>query len=295
MSAEVVALGRPAAARGSRLASPSPWFLLLLPLLVALALLFVYPIGRVVLRSFGEGAFTLENYQRIFGVNVYRVVLFNTFRISATVTLACLVLGYPVAYLMSSVGPRARNVVLALVLLSFWTSLLIRTYGWMVLFGRNGLINDFLRAIGLISEPLQLLQNALGVNIGMVHVLLPYMVLPLFSVMLGIDRRLLVAAASLGARPVAQFWRIFLPLSLPGVWAGCLLVFILALGFFITPALLGGPREFMIAVLIYQQTSQLLNWPFASALAVVLLVATLALYLFTDRLVGIEKVLGARA
>jgi ABC-type spermidine/putrescine transport system permease subunit I len=265
---------------------------LLVPLLIVLVLLFLYPIARVVLRSFGDADLTLDNYLRIFTVDVYRVVLLNTFRTALTVTVICVVLGYPLAYLMSTVGPRARAAILTVILISFWTSVLIRSYGWVVLFGRRGILNDLLISLHLISEPLPLVQNSTGMYIGMVQVLLPYAILPLFAVMQGLDRRLVLAAQSLGAPPLQQFLRVFLPSTLPGVWAGSLLVFILALGFFVTPALLGGPKDMLIAVLIYQQTSALLNWPFASALAAVLLGATLVLYVVAERFVGLRSVLG---
>jgi ABC-type spermidine/putrescine transport system permease subunit I len=153
------------------------------------------------------------------------------------------------------------------------------------------LISQMLRQLALAATPVDMMRNPFSVTIGMTHALLPYIVLPLFAVMLGIDRRLLHAAASLGATPVSQFWRIFLPLTFPGIVAGCLLVFILSLGFFITPSLLGGPRDTMIAMLVAQQASKLLNWPLASALSAFLLTITLALYLFADRFIGMDQAL----
>jgi ABC-type spermidine/putrescine transport system permease subunit I len=266
-------------------------FLLCAPLLITFTALFLYPVARVLLRSFGENGFSLSAYQQLVSVPLYQAVMLTTLRTAATVTVACLLLGYPLAYVMSQAGRVLRIVLLVLVLVPFWVSLLIRSYAWMVLLQRNGLINDSLRQLGLIGGPLDLIRNPLSVTVGMTHALLPYVVLPLFAVMLGIDRRLLQAAASLGASPLAQFWRVFLPLSLPGVVAGGLLVFILALGFFITPSLLGGPKDTMIAMLISQQTSSLLNWPLAAALSAVLLTVTLVLYIVADRFAGLDHAL----
>jgi putative spermidine/putrescine transport system permease protein len=284
---------RPAADRAADLerAADRRLFLLSLPLLVAFGLLFLYPVARVLWRSLGDQGMTLAAYQQIATVPLYQAVMVTTLRTATAVTLLCLVLGYPLAYVMSQAGPRLRLLLLVLVLVPFWVSLLIRSYAWMVLLQRNGLINDSLRRLGLIAMPLDLMRNPISVTVGMTHALLPYIVLPLFAVMVGIDRRLLQAAASLGAAPLAQFWRVFLPLTLPGVLAGCLLVFILALGFFITPSLLGGPRDTMIAMLVAQQTSRLLNWPLASALSAVLLTLTLGLYLLADRFVGMDRAL----
>jgi ABC-type spermidine/putrescine transport system permease subunit I len=188
--------------------------------------------------------------------------------------------------------PLARaNLLMILVLIPFWTSILVRSYAWMVLLGQEGLINRLLLAFGLLDEPVQLLNTRLAVYVGMIHILLPFMILPLYSVMRGIDRNLLRAAENLGATPVAVFRRVFLPLSLPGVGAGCLLVFILGLGFYITPALLGGQRDVMISMLIQQQVT-LLKWGIASALALVLLVVALGVYVVFTRLLGVERLYG---
>jgi ABC-type spermidine/putrescine transport system permease subunit I len=168
-------------------------------------------------------------------------------------------------------------------MLPFWTSILVRTYAWMILLGRNGVLNQMLAGVGLISEPVALLYNVPGVLIGMVHVLLPYMVFPIYSAMLRVDRDLLLAAEGLGASSLSVFWRVFLPLTLPGVIAGTALVFILSLGFYITPALLGGGRVIMIAVLIEQQVRQFLDWGFASALSIVLLCFALLAFFVLNR------------
>jgi ABC-type spermidine/putrescine transport system permease subunit I len=177
------------------------------------------------------------------------------------------------------------------VLVPFWTSILVRSYAWMVLLGKEGPLNQALVALGIVDQPVQLLNTRFAVYIGMVHVLLPFMILPLYAVMRGIDRSLLRAAENLGARPSQVFRQVFLPLSLPGVAAGCLLVFILALGFYITPALLGGQRDVMISMLIQQQVTQL-KWGVASALAVVLLVLSLGIYVAFTRILGVQRLFG---
>jgi len=178
------------------------------------------------------------------------------------------------------------------VLIPFWTSILVRSYSWMVLLGQEGIVNEALLASGAISEPMKLLNTRLAVYLGMIHILLPFMILPLYAVMRGIDRNLLRAAENLGAAPWAVFRRVFLPLSLPGVAAGCLLVFILSLGFYITPALLGGQKDVMISMLIQQQVSQL-HWGFGATLALVLLALALGIYLVFTRLLGVERVFGS--
>ena len=173
-------------------------------------------------------------------------------------------------------------------LLPFWTSLLVRTYAWLALHGRNGVINRLLLEWGVISEPLRLLYNFGGVLVGMVHVLLPYMIFPIYAAMVRIDRDLLLAAEGLGAGPVSIFWRIYLPLTLPGVFAGCALVFILSLSAFVTPALLGGGRVIMIANIIQTEVSQFLNWPFASALSAIVLVSAVLVYAAFELLTRVQ-------
>jgi putative spermidine/putrescine transport system permease protein len=225
-------------------------------------------------------------------MNAYIRVFWITLQIAVVVTLCTLLLGYPVAYALSSVSPSRANLLMILVLIPFWTSILVRSYAWMVLLGQEGIINEALIASGVLSQPMQMLNTRLAVYLGMIHILLPFMILPLYAVMRGIDRNLLRAAGNLGAPPSAVFRRIFLPLSLPGIAAGCLLVFILSLGFYITPALLGGQRDIMVSMLIQQQVSQL-NWGFGAALALVLLVLALAIYLLFTRLLGVERVFGS--
>jgi putative spermidine/putrescine transport system permease protein len=264
---------------------------LLGPLLLYLAAFYAYPVGAMMWRSIGDPHLTTANYAALFTTDIYGLVFWITLRISLVTTVAALLLGYPVAYCLARLPPARANLLLILVLVPFWTSILVRTYAWMVLLGRNGVINRLLLALGFIHTPLQLLNTTFAVYVAMVHVLLPFMILPLFATLRGIDPQLLRAAASLGARPAAAFRQVLLPLSLPGVFAGCLLVFILALGFFITPALVGGPRDLMIAILIEQQV-EILHWPLASALAVVLLAVAVGSFALLGKALGVERLYG---
>lgn len=270
------------------------YLLLLLPALVVLAVLFAYPLLGIVTRSVYKAGYTLDFYRQIFRVPVYLQVLWGTFRVSALVTLFCLALGYPLAYALATCRPRTARLLTIIVILPFFTSIIVRTYAWMVLLGRNGIVNQYVMALGLTDTPLPLLYNQAGVVIGMSYVLLPYMVLTAYSVMRGIDPGLVRAAHSLGASRLQAFRRIFLPLSLPGIAGGTLLVFILSLGFFITPALMGGPGDVMIAMLIEREVEITLNWSFASALAVVLLALTLVGFAGYNRLVQLERVFEGR-
>jgi len=268
-------------------------FGLLLPALLLLLVLFVYPILRLLVTSvYDQGIISLEHYRRIVEVDVYLRVMRTTFTIALQVTAICLVLGYPLAYFLSTLRARTARLLLILVLIPFWTSILVRTYAWMVLLQRQGVVNRWLLELGLIDEPLRMMYNRIGVLVGMVHVLLPFMVLPAFAVMRGIDRDLIRAAQNLGATPLQAFLRIFFPLSLPGVAAGSLLVFILALGFFITPALMGGRTDIMIAQLMEDQIRTQLNFPFAAALGTVLLAVTLVIFVIYNRLLGLDKIFG---
>ena len=268
--------------------------LLLLPALVVLAVLFAYPLLGIVNRSVYKAGYTLDFYRQIFRVPVYLQVLGATFKVSALVTIVCLALGYPLAYVLATRRPRTAQLLMIIVVLPFFTSIIVRTYAWMVLLGRNGLVNQYLIALGLTDKPLPLLYNQAGVVLGMSYVLLPYMVLTVYSVMQGIDPGLVRAAHSLGASRLQAFRRVFLPLSLPGIAGGTLLVFILSLGFFITPALIGGPGDVMIAMLIEREVEITLNWSFASALAVVLLALTLVGFAGYNRIVRLERMFEGR-
>jgi len=233
-----------------------------------------YLLAAVDRRLTADGAIARTPSQQAIFVDVFK----RTFGVSAVVTLLCLVLAYPVAYLLATVPARFGNLLMILVLLPFWTSVLVRTTAWMVLLQREGIVNGILRGAGVISEPLQLIHNRTGVYIAMTYVLLPFMVLPLYGVMKGVSPLAVRAALSLGASPFAAFRRVYLPQTLPGITAGCLLVFILAIGYYITPALVGGADDQLISYFIAFYTNQTLNWGMAAALGLVLLAVTLILY-----------------
>lgn len=252
--------------------------LLISPAMLLIGALIVVPIGWLAALSVLDESgtsFTLNNYVIVFREGATLQILWTTFRISIIVTLLCALLGYPVAYVLAQLPPRLAALCMLSVLLPFWTSILVRTYAWMVLLARNGLINSGLQKTGLIEEPLHLLYNELGTIIGMTHIMLPFLILPLYATARNIDHRYLQAAASLGCRPAVVFWRIFFPLSLPGFLGGLCFVFVLCLGFYITPALLGGGRVQMIAMVIERNVTMYASWGPAAATGVILLGATL--------------------
>jgi len=221
---------------------------------------------------------------------VFRGVLLRTLWISGLATLACLLLGYPLAWLIATAPPRAVPWLLGALLLPFWTSLIVRTAAWMVLLQKEGVVNAALLGLGLVEAPLPLLLNRFAVLVAMVHILLPFMVLPILAALREMDPRLPRAAASLGAGRFRVFRRVVLPLSLPGIGAGCLLVFIQALGFYVTPALLGGPEDQMLAYFIGFYANRTVNWGLAAALSVLLLAAVAVLVGLYGRLVGFDRV-----
>jgi putative spermidine/putrescine transport system permease protein len=269
----------------------------LLPLCLFLVVLFLYPVAQLLAVSVvdAKGTLTLANYARLFASPVYLQVLAITFKISLWTTLLCLVGAYPVAYLLATTREATRNSLLLWVLLPFWTSFLVRTFAWIVLLGRNGAINKLLLALGITDAPVALVYDLTGVLIGMTHALMPLAILTMCSVMQGIPQNLVPAAGTLGARGGQAFWRIYFPLSLPGVAASGLMVFITALGFFITPALLGGSRETMITQVIIENIQGVLNWGFAGAVSVLLLATSLLVFLLYDRLLGMSTLAGETA
>ena len=266
----------------------------LLPVLIYLGFLFLYPVVQLLWLSILDdaGAVSDVHYTKLFARTTYVKVLGITFRIAAWTTLFSVLAAYPVAYLLATTTERTRNTLIIWVLMPFWTSFLVRTFAWIVLLGRYGTINTWLMDLGITDESVRLIYNFAGVMIGMVHALMPLAVLTMLAVMQTIDPNLRKAAATLGARGGQSFWRIYFPLSLAGVAAGGLLVFITALGFFITPALLGGGREIMIAQVIIEQVEELLNWGFAGAVAVLLLITSLVVFYFYDRLLGMSTLAG---
>ncbi len=251
--------------------------LLLAPALLLLGVLFLYPLAEIMrLSLFGRAGFSTAAFERFWTSPILGIVFVRTFRLAVEVTAICLLVGYPVAMFLATLRRNWRTVFIVLVLLPFWTSVLVRSYTWMVLLGREGLINTALQWAGLTDAPVRLLFTPFAVYLGMVQILLPIMILTLYGVMAEIDGGLSRAARILGASPWRAFWHVYVPLTVPGIATGCVLVFILALGFFITPALLGGPRLRMLANLIDVEVHETLNWTQAAAIAVVLLAVTLA-------------------
>jgi len=252
--------------------------LLLLPALLIVTLFFIVPIIVVAWRSASDPVIGLQNYEWLLSSESFLTVLIRTFLVSTIVTLGCILIAYPYAYFMTVVGGTVQKLLMIAVLMPLWTSILVRTLAWMVLLQDSGPINDVLEFVGIGRQ--SLIRTTFGVGLGMLQVLLPFMVLPLYSSMLNIDRRLVPAARSLGASPVAAFFRVYLPLSLPGVVAGATTVFILGLGFYIVPALLGSPQTTMLSALIYQQFSAFLDWGRGSAMGIALLLIAMLFLAF---------------
>ncbi len=268
--------------------------LLVSPALFVILMLLVVPLLWLIWQSVYEDGFTLEHYRRIFTEEIYWNSFALTFRISLIVTVLTLLLGYPVAYAAVSLPQRWSVVVLALVILPFWTSVLVRTYAWLVLLQRTGVVNQTLKSWGLVQTPLALVHNELGTIIATVHILLPFMVLPLYATMQKIPRDLMQAGASLGGGPVYVFLRVFLPLSLPGVLAGMTLVFVLCLGFYITPELLGGGSTIMVSMVVGRNVELYNQWGAASAVSLVLLVCVFLLFFIVGRLISLERLMGTK-
>jgi len=261
------------------------------PALLLIGIVALAPMGWLSGLSFvGKDGLTFANYERLLHPS-YQLTLLSTFQLAFVVTAICLALGYPLAYLTAQMRPRAASLVLLCVLFPFWTSLLVRTYAWLVILQRKGIVNTWLENLGLIDEPLRLVYNFTGTTIGMVHVMLPFMVLPLYAAMKSISPDYLQAAASLGAPPVKAFWQVFVPQSIPGVIAGLIVVFVLSLGFYVTPALLGGGKVMMWSMQVERAMEVYADWGAASALGVVLLVMTIGVLWLISRLVGIGSLI----
>lgn len=251
-------------------------FLLTGPGMIFLGLLFAMPLIQLFALSVEGG--TTEWYAKVFADGLYTTIFIRTFEIALFVTVAALLIGYPVAFFLATTTPTWRAVGFAFVMLPFWTSVLVRTYAWMIILGRNGIVNRFLIDFGFMERPMPMLNTRFAVVLGMVHVMLPFMILPLYSAIVRIDPDLARAARGMGASRFQIFRRIYLPLTLHGIVAGVTLVFVVSLGFYITPALLGGGKVTMIAMVIEQQVREFLAWNFAGALSVVLLAITLAVF-----------------
>jgi len=266
--------------------------LLLLPALIYLLVFYFLPITNIFFKSLSlNDGFSLDNYVRILNVPVYRQVLINTVKIAFSVSFICLILGYPTAYFLLKLPKRIFNVVIIIVIIPFWTSILVRSFAWVVLLQKEGAVNNLLLKLDIISQPIDILYNATGVHLGMVYVLLPYMIIVLYSSMENIDRQQLKVAQSLGANPVSAFIKVFIPYSLNGIYIGFLFVFLLAFGYFITPALLGGRKETMIAMLIDTQMNRMLDWGFGSALSFFLFICIVIILIILSFVVDIESII----
>ena len=266
-------------------------FGLSMPALLGILVVVFLPIFWLSSLSFynAAGAFSMENYVRIFESDLYRRTFVVTFQISVSVTVICVLLGYPLCYWLTKMTDRTAAILMVFVLVPFWTSVLVRTYAWLVLLQRNGIINSTLMSLDVIEEPLQLAHNLTGSIIGMVHIMLPFLILPLYATMRSIDTDLVRAAVGLGSSPRKAFWHVFFPMSLPGLSAGIVLVFILSLGFYVTPALLGGGRVQMLAQRIESTITIYSNWGASSALGVVLLLMALVMIWLMNRVFGLDK------
>ena len=267
---------------------------MVLPLLAALGLLYVAPLLDVLWISVTDPTPGLGNYQRLLETASMQRVLWTTLRLSAITTLVALPLAYVVAWTVLHSGPRHRLWITGFVLVPFWVSVLVRAFAWLTLLRTEGLVNRALIDGGLIAEPLALVRNDLGVLIGMVHYLIPYAVLPLLANMRGIDPRLEAASRSLGAGPFTGFWRVYLPLSKPGIFAAGLLVFVLSLGFLVTPAILGGGRVVMISEYVRVQIFQTVRWGIGTMMASCLLLTVLTLLVVMSRVVDVRQMFGAK-
>jgi putative spermidine/putrescine transport system permease protein len=288
-----IALRRKPAAQKRRFAGFWRGFFCVAPLTIYLIVFLIIPVVKLLSASFmPHGAFGFDNYIRIASVPVYARVLGITFNIAIWTTLFAVIGGYPLAYYVTIVAPKARESLLFWIALPFWTSFLVRTFAWIVLLGRHGVLNQLFDALGMAGAPYKLLYTFASVLIGMAHALMPLAILTMMSVMRNIDQKLVPAASTLGASRARAFLTVYLPLSVPGVAAASILVFVTSLGFFVTPALMGSRHEVMLTQLVIDQVLQTLNWSFAGALSLVLLVAVLALFFIYDRVVGLDTLTG---
>jgi ABC-type spermidine/putrescine transport system permease subunit I len=274
-----------------RLPDTLRYWMLVLPALTIMVVFYIWPVLGIWQISVTEPDSGFGNFVKLSESNAVRTSFGITFRIAAITTVGCLILGYIVAYTITNFASRLRPLMLALVLLPFWVSVLIRSFSWIVLLGRSGIVNDTLRDAGVIDAPLRLMHNEPGVVIAMIHVMLPFAVLPMMANMRGISASYVDAARGLGAGEWTAFRHVYFPQTMPGVMAGALLVFVLSLGFYITPALLGGGRVLMISEYITYQIQEFLNWGLGSALSVVLLIATAAVILGAARFVNLRSAL----
>ena len=254
---------------------------LLLTISVTFLLVFmILPILDMFTKSVvDDNGFTWSYFKEFFSKSLYAKILLNTIRLSLIIGLVTIVLGYPVAYLMNRVGPVLRCIIMGCVQIPFWTSLLVRTYSWIAILQNQGVVNVVLQKLGIIKQPIQLLYNDAGVIIVMTYIMLPYMIFSISSVMGQIDKNVIIASRSLGAGKTITFFRIFLPLSLPGIMSGFFIVFLNTMGYYIVPALVGGQKSQMFSQTIQNELSGVLNWNFASAISIILVMVTMMIVL----------------
>ena len=254
---------------------------LLLTISVTFLLVFmILPILDMFTKSVvDDNGFTWSYFKEFFSKSLYAKILLNTIRLSLIIGLVTIVLGYPVAYLMNRVGPVLRCIIMGCVQIPFWTSLLVRTYSWIAILQNQGVVNVVLQKLGIIKQPIQLLYNDAGVIIVMTYIMLPYMIFSISSVMGQIDKNVIIASRSLGAGKTMTFFRIFLPLSLPGIMSGFFIVFLNTMGYYIVPALVGGQKSQMFSQTIQNELSGVLNWNFASAISIILVMVTMMIVL----------------
>lgn len=276
-----------------RILHQNPWItpvLMVLPVLLVLAIFYFYPLFKLIPRSFvADGRIGFANYAKIFSEAAYVKSFAMTVAIAVMAVVITLLLGYPVAYLMATAKPKVQSFLMMLIMLSFWTSLMVRTYSWMVVLQKGGIVNSILLSLHIIKEPLTILYTPAAIVIGTVHILLPYMILPINSTLRGIDHNLAWAARSMGATRAQAFWKIIFPLSVPGISAGVLLVFVQALGFYVTPMLLGGGKTMVAATFIDRQMNTLANWGVGSAFGIVLTLVSVVFLLVYLRIFGTKS------
>ena len=267
-------------------------FALLAPAIMLLAAVLIWPVLELASRSFRDPGGPFVLYARVIEVSTYLQVLLRTVAFAIATAVICLALAYPVAFKLVTARPLTKALILACVLLPFWTNLLVRSYGWILILNPRGILNTGLMQIGVTSSPLDLVYNATGVLVGMSHIMLPFAILPLYAVMTRLDPQLANAARTLGAGPLHTFLKVYFPMTLPGVMAGVMLVFTISLGFFVVPAILGGPRGLLLAQLIEFNINTSLNWGMAATLSTLLLSATLLLYAIADRWLNLGSIWG---
>lgn len=278
----------------SGMTSKEPYLPFLAPAIILIGGLFLIPVGQLVILSFdGFAEPSLQFYRQIIATDSIHRIILTTLRITALTSIIAVVLAYIVAYALAHMGPRQRMLLFLCVLVPFWLSVLVRALSWLILLRNNGLVNSALLETGLIGSPLPLVRNETGVVIGMVHYLVPYAVFPIYAAMQSLDGRVFMAARSVGGRPLRVFLDVYLPLTVPSVLGAGLLVFVFGLGFFITPAILGGGRVVMLSEYVSISVLQTVRWGLAAALSVVLLATTLALIALVRRFAGVGKMLGA--